>query len=68
MDGTVSLIKQARAPYSIQIDVHCTAAQNPTKTQGAKYTEMTCIQNGEEEKNHNCLIIFSHSYVTEHMT
>ena len=50
MDGTVSLIKQARAPYSIQIDVHCTAAQNPTKTQGAKYTEMTCIQNGEEEK------------------
>ena len=51
MDRTVSLIKQAHAPYSIWLDVHCTAAQNPTKTQGAKYTVMAHIQNGEEEKS-----------------
>ena len=47
MDDT----KQARTSYSVRLDVHCTAAQNPTKIQGAKYTVMTHIQNGEEEKN-----------------
>ena len=40
MDDT----KQARTPYSVRLDVHCTAAQNPTKIQGAKYTVMTHIQ------------------------